>query len=421
MLTYIIVLSVAVVVLTALIISSYRRRQRLEVENGVLRNSATLAEQRIAELKTHHQQELERSRRDHEAQLQQAITLVREQIHTDSERILRDRQQQLASTSAQQLAAIVSPIHDELKRMQALVDKTDRQHTSTIERLDATIRSSIATANDIGLKADRLAQALTGDNKAQGNFGELRLKQLLDNMGLKEGLQYEQQVTLRDADGRAITDDEGHRLQPDVILHFPDNRDIIIDSKVSLTAYEEYCNAPDSQRADALHRHCASVRAQVNRLSAKHYSKHAHSANLDFVIMYIFSEGALQTALAADPSLYKDAYDKRVIICGSNNLYALLRVLEATWKQMDQINNQQLIVDMANTIVERVQMFCERFQKIEDAVQATQRAIDSVKTITAQRGQSIVVAANKLVRYGATQSTRHKPLNPPEDTTPHTV
>lgn len=406
----IIILSLIAVAAVAVAVSAYHKRSQLTVANGVLQNSLTLSQQRIDELKAQHQQELERARQDHKVQMQQAITLMKEQIHTDSERILRDRQQQLESINQRQLSTIVAPLQEELKRMQAVVDKADRQHTTTIERLDATIRTSITATHDIGLKADRLAQALTGDNKAQGNFGELRLKQLLDDMGFQEGLQYEQQVTLRDEQGRTINDDEGHRLQPDVILHFPDGRDIIIDSKVSLTAYEEYCNAPDEERREALKRHVASVRAQVNRLSSKHYSKFAASANLDFVIMYVFSEGALQTALAADPTLYKEAYDKRVIICGSNNLYALLRVLEATWKQMDQIQNQQKIVDAANTIVERVQMFCERFQKVEDAVSATQRAIDSVKTITADRGQSIIVAANKLVRYGASQSTRHKSL-----------
>lgn len=406
----VIILSVIAVIAIIVAVMAYHKRSQLVIANSVLQNSLSLSQQRVDELKVQHQQELERTRQDNKAQMQQAITLMKEQIHSDSERIMRDRQQQLESINLRQISTIVAPLQNELKRMQDVVDKADRQHTTTIERLDATIRTSISATQNIGQKADRLAQALTGDNKAQGNFGELRLKQLLDDMGFEEGLQYEQQVTLRDEQGRTINDDKGHRLQPDVILHFPEGRDIIIDSKVSLTAYEEYCNAADDDRGEALKRHVASVRAQVNRLSSKHYSKFAASANLDFVIMYIFSEGALQAALSADPLLYKEAYDKRVIICGSNNLYALLRVLEATWKQMDQIQNQQKIVDAANTIVERVQMFCERFQKVEDAVTSTQRAIDSVKSITADHGQSIVVAANKLVRYGASQSTRHKSL-----------
>ena len=229
-------------------------------------------------------------------------------------------------------------------------------------------------------------------------------------------MQYEQQVTLRDERDHAITDSDGHRLQPDVILHFPEKRDIIIDSKVSLTAFKDYYAADDEQqRKEAMKRHVGSVRKHIDELARKDYSKYLCGNKLDFVIMYVFSESALQLALSAEPQLYKEAYEKHVILCGSNNLYALLRVLETSWKQMQQVENHQKIFDAANIIVERVQLFAERFQRVEDCLASTQKAIDEVKRSTSNSGQSIVVAANKLVKIGASESKRHKTL--PKDST----
>lgn len=394
---------------TALIL--HRKNNELNCHYVATKAKLESANQRIADIQALHQQELERLKSAQREQMDQQVALVKEQMNTASEKILHNRQSQLMEANSKQMAELFSPIHDELRRMQDVVSKADREHTKSMERLDATIRESQRNADSIGQKADRLARALMGENKTQGNFGELRLKQLLDDMGFEEGLQYEQQTIMCDLDGRPVCNADGHRLQPDVVLHFPENRDIVIDSKVSLTAFEEYHNSNDeTAKKEALHRHVASVRTHINELSRKDYSRYLNGNRLDFVIMYIFSESALQLALSADPLLYKEAYDKHVIICGSNNLYALLRVLESSWKQMHQIENQHEIVDAANTIVERVQKFYERFQKVEDCLAKTQRAIDDVKTVTAAQGQSITTAATKLIRLGATENVKHKAL-----------
>lgn len=264
-------------------------------------------------------------------------------------------------------------------------------------------------------RADRLANALTGENnKSQGDFGELRLRQLLEDMGLEEGVQFEEQTTMKDDNGKVIYDTEsGNRMIPDVILHFPDHRDVIIDSKMSLTAYVDYQNAEsDEQKKLCLDRHIASVRSHVNELSKKNYTKYisTDSTKLDFVIMYIFQESALQLALANAPTLWKEAYDKGVIISGSQNLYMMLRVLEMTWKQVRQVENQQKIMETANQVVERVQLFYERFLKVDEQLEKTRKAFDDVKTVTASSGPSITVAAGKLLKYGATENPKKKRL-----------
>ncbi|MDO4215897.1 MAG: DNA recombination protein RmuC [Bacteroidales bacterium] len=344
-------------------------------------------------------------------QMDQQMALMKEQMNTTSEKILKERSEELTSMNKEQLATILNPLNEHIKQMKEAVEKSDREHNSTMERLDATIKTSIEQSKEVGERADKLAQALTGENKTQGNFGELRLRQLLEGMGLEEGIQYEEQTTMRDADGRVIKEEEGHKLIPDVILHFPKNRDLIIDSKMSFTAFEDYYNADTEElKADALKRHLNSVKNHVMELSKKDYSKYIPETHerLDFVIMYMFSENALQLAFSADPGLWKWAYDKKVIITGSQNLFPMLRVLEMSWNQVRQVENQREIMEAANLVVDRVQLFYERIEAVENCLDKTANAFADLKNITAPNGVSIGTAARKLLKYGASENPKRK-------------
>lgn len=344
-------------------------------------------------------------------QMDQQMALMKEQMNTTSEKILKERSEELTSMNKEQLATILNPLNEYIKQMREAVEKSDREHNSTMERLDATIKTSIEQSKEVGERADKLAQALTGENKTQGNFGELRLRQLLEGMGLEEGTQYEEQTTMRDADGRVIKEEEGHKLIPDVILHFPKNRDLIIDSKMSFTAFEDYYNADTEElKADALKRHLNSVKNHVMELSKKDYSKYIPETHerLDFVIMYMFSENALQLAFSADPGLWKWAYDKKVIITGSQNLFPMLRVLEMSWNQVRQVENQREIMEAANLVVDRVQLFYERIEAVENCLDKTANAFADLKNITAPNGVSIGTAARKLLKYGASENPKRK-------------
>lgn len=344
-------------------------------------------------------------------QMVQQMALMKEQMNTTSEKILKERSEELTSMNKEQLATILNPLNEHIKQMREAVEKSDREHNSTMERLDATIKTSIEQSKEVGERADKLAQALTGENKTQGNFGELRLRQLLEGMGLEEGTQYEEQTTMRDADGRVIKEEEGHKLIPDVILHFPKNCDLIIDSKMSFTAFEDYYNADTEElKADALKRHLNSVKNHVIELSKKDYSKYIPETHerLDFVIMYMFSENALQLAFSADPGLWKWAYDKKVIITGSQNLFPMLRVLEMSWNQVRQVENQREIMEAANLVVDRVQLFYERIEAVENCLDKTANAFADLKNITAPNGVSIGTAARKLLKYGASENPKRK-------------
>ncbi len=399
----------------------YAQRLAAEKEEGEkrLQMEKEEGEKRLQTEKEDNAQRLAQLRELQRQELQQQINLLKEQMTTTSERILMQRSQQLSQTNQEQLAAILNPLRTEINQMKETVDRSGREHATSMERLDASIKANMEKANVLSERADRLANALTGQNKTQGDFGELRLRQLLEDMGLEEGVQFEEQTTMKDSSGRVIYDEEdGSRMIPDVILHFPDHRDVIIDSKMSFTAYVDYQNAQtDEERKAALDRHVASVRQHVNELARKNYSKYlkTDSSKLDFVVMYIFQESALQLALANAPTLWKEAYDNGVVISGSQNLYMMLRVLEMTWKQVRQVENQHKIVEAANSVIDRVQLFYERFLKVDEMLEKTRTAFNDVKTVTASSGQSITVAAGKLLKYGATENPKRRARLPKEE------
>lgn len=372
--------------------------------------------QAINELHQQQQTLHQQMQEQQEQQLQQQEKLIGERFKTMSEQILTDRSRQLADHNTSQLATILQPLNEGLKQMREAVEKSDQQRSMTMERLGASIEANFRMAKEVGERADKLANALTSENKTQGNFGELRLRTLLENMGLEEGTQYEEQVTLR-SNGQTVTSEEGHRLQPDVILHFPDHRDVIIDSKMSLKAFYDYHNATsDDERQAALERHVESVRRHVKELARKKYHDYTDSGRrkLDFVMMYVFSEGALQLALSQAPSLWSEAYDQGVVITGSQTLSMMLRILEMTWRQVRQAENQDNIMQAANELVNRVQMFYERLQDTRGLLQRTVQSFDQLEASTAESGRGIPTAARKLLKYGAKENPKRKMRLPEE-------
>lgn len=368
-------------------------------------------EEQLRKAEQQYKDALERMHLQHEEENRQQMNLIKEQMNTASEKILKERAEQLSLANKEQLTGILNPLQTHIQQMREAVEKSDREQTATMQRLDASIKTSFQLSREVGERADKLAQALTGENKTQGNFGELKLKQLLEDMGLEEGVQFELQETMRDTDGRIVYEEEGHRMIPDAILHFPDKRDVIIDSKMSFTAFEDYHNAEDErQKQDALKRHIASMRAHANELSKKNYTRYIkdNRGKLDFVLMYVFSESALQLALTNAPTLWKEAYDKGVVISGSQNLYMMLRVLEMTWRQVRQVENQGQIMQLANLMIDRVQLFAERLSEVKRQLDKTSEAFEKVEASAADSGQSIITTARQLLKMGATENTKRK-------------
>lgn len=391
---------------------------------GALQHLMAVSKQLQEEQK---QQQLEQKQQEQE-QMRQQMALLREQMSTTSERVLKERAVELSAVNSEQLSKILTPLQQNLQLMRTQTEKMQKDHDDSLRELKAAIQINMERERAMGEQTERLAQALTGQNKVQGNFGELKLSQILEQMELERGLQYDTQETMRDSQGRPITSEEGRRMIPDAVLHFPDGRDVIIDSKMSFTAFVDYQNAEDeATRNEALRRHLTSMRQHVRELAQKQYFRYAKSdkGRLDFVLMYVFQESALQLALQSDTTLWKDAYDQGVIISGSQSLYMTLRVLELTWKQTRQVENQEKMMQCANTLVERVQLFAERFERVGDLLDKTRKSFDDLTIITAPSGPSITTAARNLLKYGAQENKKKKSLNssallknPEEDNAP---
>lgn len=440
--------SIIVVIVAAIIIGvvaySYSKRiaDLKDVHNKQIAELKEAHEKQIAELKEAQTAQLEQLKAAQTAQLEQVkegqqkqiealremnreqvesqMKLIREQMQTTSEEILKRRQDELGERNKEQVSKIIDPLTQSLKSMREAFDKSKEQQNEALTRLDATIKVNMEKSAALGETADRLTRALTGEVKVQGNFGELKLKQLLEDLELKEGEQFDTQETLRDKAGKQAKGDDGRGLIPDFILHFPNNRHVVVDSKMSLTDYERYMNAEDGtpEKSEYLKAHVASVRAQVKRLARKEYTKYLPEGynRLNFAIMYVPIEGALNLALLNDTTLWREAYDEGVMILGPQTIYMNLRVLEMMWTQVRQLKNQQAMIDAANIVVERVQDFGMRFIDVETSMNSTVEKMAKLKVSTAESGRSIITAAKSLLKAGAKENKKKKSLDEMDNT-----
>lgn len=374
----------------------------------------------LEQVKEGQQKQIEALREMNREQVESQMKLIREQMQTTSEEILKRRQDELGERNKEQVSKIIDPLTQSLKSMREAFDKSKEQQNEALTRLDATIKVNMEKSVALGETADRLTRALTGEVKVQGNFGELKLKQLLEDLELKEGEQFDTQETLRDKAGKQAKGDDGRGLIPDFILHFPNNRHVVVDSKMSLTDYERYMNAEDGtpEKSEYLKAHVASVRAQVKRLARKEYTKYLPEGynRLNFAIMYVPIEGALNLALLNDTTLWREAYDEGVMILGPQTMYMNLRVLEMMWTQVRQLKNQQAMIDAANIVVERVQDFGMRFIDVETSMNSTVEKMAKLKVSTAESGRSIITAAKSLLKAGAKENKKKKSLDEMDNT-----
>ena len=370
--------------------------------------------QQLQQEKTVYEGQIKALKEMNEQQIKNQLELIKEQMQTTSEKVLKQRQAELGEENKEQVSKIIDPLQKSLKDMQEALDKTKEQQTEALTRLDETIKINMQKSAEIGETADRLTRALTGEVKIQGNFGELKLKQLLEDLELKEGEQFDTQETLRDKAGKGAKGDDGKGLVPDFILHFPNNRHVVVDSKMSLTDYERYMNAEDGtpEKSGYLKAHIDSVRAQVRRLAKKEYTKFLPEGynRLNFAIMYVPIEGALNLALLNDATLWREAYDEGVMILGPQTMYMNLRVLEMMWTQVRQLENQQAMMDAANTVIDRVQDFGLRFMEVESSMNDTVRKMKKLKITTSDSGPSIITAAKNLLKAGARENKKKKSL-----------
>lgn len=345
---------------------------------------------------------------------------LRAQMTAESEKALKAREEELERRAKVMFDSISGGLDRDIKAMKDAFEQNRRIQAETSQSLRNNIDNAVRNLREqtlsIGDKADNLADALRGRNKTQGNWGEVILDNLFTSEGLREGRDYDKEVTLRDESGNVIRNEDTSRMmRPDFILHYPDGNDIVVDSKVVLTAmYDYYSTDDESLRSEALARHVIALKEQVRRLARKDYSRYLKPGHrmLDYVIMFVPVYSALRLAYEADRNLWQDAYAQGVLITTEETLMPFLRMIRIAWTSHEQVANQQQIIAAAETLVARVSDFCTAHAKMGKKLEEALEQYEACDRKIRERGQSIVGAANKLISYGVPGNPK-KPL-PPE-------
>ena len=368
----------------------------------------------MAELKTGYEKSIAELKKSHEAALAQQLETVKAQVTAESEKMLKAREEELERRAKQTFEAITGGLDKNIKDMKEAFEQNRKTHTETSqslkENLENAVRHLREQTQSIGSKADSLADALRGKNKTQGNWGEIILDNLFTNEGMREGRDYDKEETLRDEKGNVImNEDTSKRMRPDYILHYPDGNDVIIDSKVVLTAADDYYRATDeAAKADAMARNLAAIKEQVKNLAKKDYSRYINPGHkmLDYVIMFVPVYSALRLAYEADRNLWHDAYRQGVLITTEETLMPFLRMIRIAWTSHEQVANQQQIIATAETILARVSDFCTAHAKMGKKLEEAMDQYEACDKKIRDRGQSIVGAANKLIQLGVPRNSK---------------
>lgn len=354
-----------------------------------------------------------REQTDKEAKLRaekltEQMNATKEQMTNLAQQLLERNAEKLKSENSDSIGQITQPLKEAIGEMRRELTQNREISASNSATFQEQLRQMLESNERVGEKAANLAQALRGDNKAQGNWGEVILGNLLSCQGLREGIDYDLQTRLRDDLGQDLKNiDTGASMQPDAILHYPHEQDVIIDAKVSLKAYDDYVNAQsEEERTAALAAHVRSIRDQYQRLSKKDYSSYVQAPrkSIDFVVMFVPNESALQLALTADSKLWYDAFDHKVLIAGELNLMAILRIIQIVWRQYQQAENQQRVFHIAEELLDRLGDFLKRYQKLGDALRNSLKAYEDAEKKVFSGRQSVVRKGNELKALGAKEN-----------------
>ena len=368
----------------------------------------------VAGLKEGYERTISELKRSHETVLAQQLEIVKAQVTAESEKMLKAREEELEKRARQTFEAITGGLDKNIKDMKEAFEQNKKTHTETSQSLKENLESAVKHLREqtqsIGSKADSLADALRGKNKTQGNWGEIILDNLFTNEGMREGRDYDKEETLRDEQGNIVlNEDSSKRMRPDYILHYPDGNDVIVDSKVVLTAADDYFRATDeAAKADAMARNLAAIKEQVRSLSKKDYSRYLTPGRkmLDYVIMFVPVYSALRLAYEADRNLWHDAYRQGVLITTEETLMPFLRMIRIAWTSHEQVANQQQIISTAETILARVSDFCTAHAKMGKKLEEAMDQYEACDKKIRDRGQSIVGAANKLIQLGVPRNSK---------------
>lgn len=423
-----IILAVAAVILTFVltyVIMNSRSKVRLAQKDGridVLEGTVGEREKDIRELqessaaalsdlKANHKAELDNLRQMHQEQLQTVVAQVRNELKLEYEESLKARKEELSNGNKSDIESILNPLKESIEGMKkAMKANADEHLQSTTElktKLEQAVKDMGARTADIGAKADSLSEALSGRPKMQGNWGENMLDSILAQEGLVKGMHYTREDARED------------QSRPDFIFHFKegeDQKDLIVDSKVSLTAFVRYVNAEtEEERTAALDEHLKSISRHIDELARKEYAKKVDRDRMftDQVVMFMPIDQAFRLALDANPMLWQEAYAKGVLIATEQTIMPFLKILQLTWNKYQQDTNLQEIKEAAENMIERVGLFYDSYKELGKKLKLACDAYNSGVAKLEDNGKSITTAARKVMKFGVKRS-KGKEFSVPE-------
>lgn len=347
----------------------------------------------------------------------QQLEAVRSQLSAETEKLLKQREEALQQKAEETFRNLAGPLGKDLKAMQESFENQKRSQTEGTASLKTAMEQAVKNLREqtsaIGSKADNLAQALKGQNKMAGTWGEVILYNMLVNEGMEEGRDFDREQTLRDAMGSIVyNEDSGKRMRPDYILHYPDKTELIIDAKTSMEALSDWFAAQDAaSKEDAAQRNLQAIRAQVKSLSGKRYQDYIRDGykTLDYVIMFIPNYSSLQLAKTLAPNIFQEAYRQEVLLTTEETLMPFLRMIRIAWTNYDQARNQEKIIKAAQTMVDRVYDFSKAHAAMGDKLHAALEEYDKVSLKIGESGNSILTSARQLIQLGVPKNPK-KPL-----------
>ena len=340
----------------------------------------------------------------------ETVARVSAQLKEEAGEMLKARQKEFSESSNLSLGQIVNPLKENIAELKKAMEDGSKEQAERNGEMRERIKSLMEHSDAARKSADELAAAFKHGNKMQGDWGETILEELLSSQGLTKGVHFDTQAVIRDADGRTVRNESGSILRPDVILHLDERREVIIDSKVSLSAYVDYVNAENElDRQNCLKAHLDSIKKHVKELATKDYSSYVKlpKVSAGYVIMFVPNMGALWTALNAEPDLWRKAADQNVYIADEQSLYGALKIVSMTWTQVAQAQNHEKVYELANEMIDRVGQFMEKYEAVGKALKKASDEYEAAERKLSPQGQSIINTSNKLIKLGAKNSDKH--------------
>ena len=387
------------------------------VMHSIHKSELEVVKKECENLKEMHRKEIENTEKlskqaqdNYERALKEMKDTVLASMTAETEKLLKKREEELQKGNQSNMDGILKPLKESICAMEKAMKENAESHVKTSTQLSEQFKQAVKEmqekTSDVGKKADTLSEALTGKPKVQGCFGENFLDAILADEGLQEGKHYSRE---------AANDDLS---RPDFVFHFKDGfeeKDLIVDSKVSLTAFVDYMNAEDeTTKTDALDRHVKSVRKHIDELAKKEYAKKVKKPFADYVLMFMPRDMAFRVALEKEPALWQEAYQKNVLIATEQTIMPFLKIMQLTWNKFQHDTNTQKITQAAQNMIDRVAAFYDGYIDLGKKLKSVNAAYNSGVNKLKPEGQSITTSAKQVLALGVKLS-KGKELKEPEE------